>query len=266
MNGVWDTFEARLGRLMFAIAWIALGIESLVYGIPVMRLETLARSFPWPYGMTVGYVTGAIVILAGIGLMFAERAKLSATIFAMLTLLWVVAVHLPRLVPTIIHGQYWSGFAECFCAFSAAWVLSSIMPPRLITNMWDRIIDNGIPIGRICFGLALVVFGVLHFVYHDFVASFIPVWFPHRPLLATLTGLAHIAAGLAILSGILGRLGATLAGIMYLSWVVVLHIPRVVIMPKDPFEWNGVFVATMLSGAAFIVSATFIKSADGEPK
>ena len=39
MNGVWDTFEARLGRLMFAIAWVALGIESLVYGIPVMRLE-----------------------------------------------------------------------------------------------------------------------------------------------------------------------------------------------------------------------------------
>lgn len=264
MNGVWDTFEARLGRLMFAIAWVALGVESLALGIPVMRLESWAKT--WPGYMTVGYITGVIVLLAGIGLMWAERAKLSASILAVLTLLWTVGLHLTKLIPTITHGDNWSGFSECFAVFSASWVLVSIMPPRLITNLWDRILDNGIPIGRICFGLALLVFGAMHFVYHDFVASFIPAWFPYRPLLATLTGLAHIAAGLAILSGVLARLGATLAGIMYLSWVLVLHIPRVVAMPKDPFEWNGVFVAAMLSGAAFIVAATFIKSAEGEPK
>ena len=143
---------------------------------------------------------------------------------------------------------------------------SSIMPPRLITNTWDRIIDNGIPIGRICFGLALLIFGAMHFVYHDFTASFIPAWFPYREWLAIFTGAAHIAAGLAILTGVLGQLGATLAGIMYLSWVFVLHIPRVVAAPKDPFEWNGIFVASLLSGAAFFVAATFIKSAEGEPK
>ncbi|MGN6516323.1 MAG: DoxX family membrane protein [Rhizomicrobium sp.] len=264
MNGVWDTFEARLGRLMFAIAWVALGIESLVRGIPVMRLEAWDKS--WPGYMAVGYISGAVVLLAGIGLMWAERAKLSASVLAILTFLWTVGLHLTRLVPTIFHSGYWEGFAECFAVFGAAWVLVSIMPPRLITNTWDRILDNGIPIGRICFGLALLVFGAMHFIYLDFTAGFIPAWFPHRELLAEFTGAAHIAAGLAILSGVLARLGATLAGIMYLSWVLVLHIPRVVTMPKDPFEWNGAFVATMLSGAAFIVAATFIKSAEGEPK
>jgi len=264
MNGVWDTFEARLGRLIFAVAWVALGIESLVYGTPVMRLEAWGKD--WPGAMAVGYASGVIVLLAGIGLMWAERAKLSASILAVVTLLWTVGLHLTRLVPTITQGIHWSGFAECFSVFAAAWVLASIMPPRLITNAWDRIIDNGIPIGRICFGLSLLIFGAMHFVYHDFTASFIPDWFPDRSLLATLTGLAHMAAGLAILSGVLARLGATLAGIMYLSWVLVLHLPRVVAAPHDPFEWNGVFVASMLSGAAFIVAATFIKSAEGEPK
>jgi uncharacterized membrane protein len=264
MNGVWDTFEARLGRLMFAIAWVALGIESLVYGIPVMRLETWPKD--WPGAMTLGYVTGVIVILCGIGLMWAERAKLAASILAILTFLWTVGLHLTMLLPTIFHAANWEGFAECFAVFGAAWVLVSIMPPRLITNLWDRILDNGIPIGRIFFGIALLIFGAMHFIYLDFTASFIPAWFPHRELLAGLTGVAHIAAGLAILSGVLAQLGATLAGIMYLSWAVVLHLPRVVLNPKDPFEWNGLFVATMLSGAAFIVAATFIKSAEGEPK
>ncbi|HEY2032810.1 MAG TPA: DoxX family membrane protein [Rhizomicrobium sp.] len=264
MNGVWDTFEARLGRLMFALAWVALGIESLVYGIPVMRLESWDKT--WPGTMTVGYISGVIVLLAGIGLMWADRAKLSASILAIVTLLWTVGLHLTKLLPTIFHPENWEGFAECFAVFSASWVLVSIMPPRLITNMWDRILDNGIPIGRIFFGIALLVFGAMHFIYLDFTASFIPAWFPHRELLAGLTGAAHIAAGLAILSGVLAQLGATLAGIMYLSWVFVLHIPRVVATPKDPFEWNGVFVTAMLSGAAFIVAATFIKSAEGEPK
>jgi uncharacterized membrane protein len=264
MNGVWDTFEARLGRLMFAIAWVALGVESLAYGIPVMRLEAWDKT--WPGYTTVGYITGVIVILAGIGLMWAERAKLSASILAIIAFLWTAGLHLTRLVPTIIHPQHWEGFAECFAVFGAAWVLVSIMPPRLITNMWDRILDNGIPIGRIFFGIALVIFGGMHFIYLNFTASFIPPWFPHRELLAEVTGLAHIAAGLAILSGVLAQLGATLAGIMYLSWFFVLHIPRVIATPHDPFEWNGAFVALMLSGAAFIVAATFIKSADGEPK
>lgn len=264
MNGVWDTFEARLGRLMVAIAWVALGIESLVYGTPILRLETWDKT--WPGYMAVGYATGVIVILAGIGLMWAERAKLSASILAIITFLWTVGLHLPRLLPTIFHPEHWEGFAECFAVFGASWVLVSIMPPRLITNLWDRILDNGIPIGRIFFGIALLIFGAMHFVYLDFTTGFIPAWFPHRELLAEATGIAHIAAGLAILTGVLAQLGATLAGIMYLSWVFVLHMPRVVTMAKDPVEWNGIFVALMLSGAAFIVAATFIKSAEGEPK
>ena len=142
MNGVWDTFEARLGRLIFAVAWVALGVESLVYGIPVMRLEGWGKD--WPGAMTVGYISGVVVLLAGIGLMWAERAKLSASILAVLTLLWTVGLHLTRLLPTIFHPDNWEGFAQCFAVFAASWVLVSIMPPRLITNMWDRILDTNL--------------------------------------------------------------------------------------------------------------------------
>lgn len=254
---IFQSFEARLGRFTFAGAWLLLGLESLILGIPVMRLEALPKT--WPATMPLGYATGLLVALAALGLMWAERAKLSSTIFAILTLLWTLALHLPKLLPTFTHGDYWSGFSECFAVFGASWVLAAMMPPHLRINLWDRIIAAGIPYGRICFGLALLVFGAMHFVYHDFTANFIPDWIPARSFLATFTGAAHIAAGLAILSGILARLGATLAGIMYVSWVLLLHIPRVIAAPTDPFEWNGVFVALILSASAFIVAATFIK-------
>ena len=264
MNGISETFEARLGRLMFAIAWVALGIWSFVYGAPVLRLEPWAKT--WPSYAAVGYASGAVILLAGIGLMWAERAKFSASILAILTFLWASLMQLPLLLLDIGQGERWIDISEGLAAFGASWVLVSINPPRLITNLWDRILDNGIPIGRILFGIALLVFGVLHFIYHDMVTSLIPSWFPDRPLLATLTGVAHIAAGLAILSGVLGRLAATLAGIMYLSWLFFLHIPRIVLMARDPAEWNGAFLALMLSGAAFFVAATFIDVSDAGPK
>lgn len=254
---IFETFEARLGRFLFAGAWVLLGIESLVLGIPVMRLEALPKT--WAATMWLGYATGLLVLLAAIGLMWAERAKLSATIFAILTLLWTLALHLPKLLPTITHGDYWSGFAECFAVFGASWVLAAMMPPHLRINMWDRIIAHGIPLGRICFGVSLLIFGAMHFVYHDFTASFIPAWIPARSFLAYFTGAAHAAAGLAILSGVFARLGATLAGVMYASWVLLLHIPRVIAAPRDSFEWNGVFVAAILSASAFFIAATYIK-------
>ena len=128
MNGVWDTFEARLGRLMFAIAWVALGIESLVYGIPVMRLEAWGKT--WPGYTTVGYITGVIVILAGIGLMWAARAKLSASINAS-SLPSPTAMRrkasldpslrIPAIVPLSTSKRYWSSQP---CAAEACITLS----------------------------------------------------------------------------------------------------------------------------------------------
>jgi uncharacterized membrane protein YphA (DoxX/SURF4 family) len=249
--------EAHLGRTLIAAGFIALGIESLLLGIPVMRLETWSKL--WPGYAAVGYLSGAIVLAAGGALAFPRWAKTGASVLAVFVLLWLLGLHLPRFIPTIMHGDYWTGVAEALAVFALCWVFAAETAPHLRTNAWDAIVEAGVPYGRICFGLALLVFGAMHFVYHDFVASFIPAWFPIRPFLATATGVAHIAAGLAILSGVLARLGATLAGIMYASWVLVLHIPRVIAAPHDPFEWNGVFVAAILSGGAFLIASTFAK-------
>jgi uncharacterized membrane protein len=249
------TFESRFGYILFALAFIALGAESLLLGIPVMRLELWPKS--WPDAAFVGYASGAICLAGGIALLLTRWARFGAAALAALTLLWTVALHLAHLIPTILHADYWGGAAECLAAFGAAWVLMALLPPQTGTSLLNRIAALGVPYGRICFGLALVVFGAVHFIYPDFVADFIPHWIPARLFLAYATGVAHSAAGLAILSGILPRLAATLAGIMYASWVLLLHIPRALAAPHDPFEWNGVFVAAALSGGAFLVAASF---------
>jgi uncharacterized membrane protein YphA (DoxX/SURF4 family) len=86
------------------------------------------------------------------------------------------------------------------------------------------------------------------------VASWVPKWLPFPLFWAWFTGAAHCAAGVGLVTGVLGRLAGILAGIMYGTWVLIVHIPRVHATPHDAFEWNGIFVAAALSGSAFLAA------------
>ncbi|HEY1630622.1 MAG TPA: DoxX family membrane protein [Rhizomicrobium sp.] len=247
--------EYRIGRVIFALGIVALGIESLVLGIPVQRLEAYQKD--WPYYAEAGRAVGAVFVLVG-GALFVDRvAKAAAVLLALVLLGWDIGFHLIKLLPTVSVGDHWGGFAETLAVFAAAWVLAALLPPP-DSRGWKRIAAWGVPYGRICFGVALIVFGAVHFIYLDFTAKFIPDWVPYRPFFAEFTGFAHIFAGLAILTGVLGRVGAILAGVMYASWVVMLHIPRALHATEQaPFEWNAVFVASILAAGAWLVAASF---------
>ena len=100
----------------------------------------------------------------------------------------------------------------------------------------------------------------MHFLYPDAVANFIPNWIPVRLFWAYFTGVAFWAAGLAILSGVLARLASRLLATMLSSWVLILHIPRVVAAVGDRHEWNTLFLAVAQTGAAWIVAGSLERS------
>jgi hypothetical protein len=60
-------------------------------------------------------------------------------------------------------------------------------------------------ISRYCYAFCLPMLGVVHFLYPDAVANFIPKWIPAPLFWAYFTGVAFWAAGLAILSGVQAR-------------------------------------------------------------
>jgi uncharacterized membrane protein len=107
--------------------------------------------------------------------------------------------------------------------------------------------------------VTLLVFGLSHFLYIDFTAGMIPSWIPWRVSWAWFTGGAHIAAGLSILTAVQARLGSKMLAVMMSSFVVLVHIPRIMAAPGTIAEWRLGSCAILLAGAAWIVAAALAR-------
>src|SRR5262249_14831388 len=94
--------------------------------------------------------------------------------------------------------------------------------------------------------------GVVHFLYPAAVADFIPAWIPARLFWAYFTACAFVAAGFAVLSGVVFRTATVLLAVMFTAWLVVLHVPRLLAALGDHHEWPTVFIGMAFTGAAWI--------------
>jgi uncharacterized membrane protein len=236
---------------LIGLAVIALGVQSLWLKIYVGRLQPVPDWVPGKDAITV--LTGIFLIAVGLCILSGRWARLAATALAAMLLLWGVVLYLPLV---FTRPGAWLGTFETFALFGGTWLLAAVLPVNGKRYAWDGIVDRGVTLGRLCFGVSLPVFGIAHFVYPSIVVSWVPAWIPFPVFWAYFTGAAHVAAGVSIVSNVMSRLAASLAAIMYGSWVLIVHIPRVAAATHDAFEWNGIFVATALCASALLVTGT----------
>jgi len=114
----------------------------------------------------------------------------------------------------------------------------------------DRIISPG----RIFIAISLVVFAIQHFLYANFVATLVPAWIPGRLFWAYFVGVAFVAAAIGAVVPKMTRPAGILLGILFLLFVVTLHIPRIAAHPRDGNEWTSGFVALAMCGGAWILA------------
>jgi len=118
-------------------------------------------------------------------------------------------------------------------------------------------IQKLVPVGRIFFGIALIVFGVQHFVHGNFVTRVIlswPAWIPGRLFWVYLVGAWLVATGVAIVSGTAARTAALLLGGLALLSFLLLSLP----LAAREMAWGGMWTSALkaltLSGGAFVVA------------
>jgi uncharacterized membrane protein len=132
--------------------------------------------------------------------------------------------------------------------------------------------DGFIYLGRYCLGIFMILAGIQHFIYADFVATLVPTWIPGHYFWTYFAGIALIAGGAGLILPQPARLAATLTGLMIFLWLVLLHIPRAMAAagPQIRNEWTAVFEALSFSGIAFVLAASLrnvnrVASARREP-
>ncbi|HSJ13945.1 MAG TPA: hypothetical protein VK939_05995 [Longimicrobiales bacterium] len=257
MNG--NTFSMA-GRMTFALAITGFGMLCVAYGDFVSSLQPVPASMPAYRALAIA--TGLLLLGAGLVILVDRGTGPAARLLIIVFISWIVLLHVPSafLQPRLLRSPWWIRTFETL-AFTGAAVILAARASRPVPARWLRA-------GRIAYGAALPVFGTLHLIYPASTAGLIPPWYPLPMFWAYFTGIAQIAGGIAIAANVFPRLAPALAGVMYGSWALTLHVPRTWCQAFVPCEFmpevvglqgsrpglTSLFVAVGMCGAAWIVA------------
>lgn len=249
---------ATLGRSFFGLATVASGALQLAIGGFVRLVPTPA----WlPAPRVLALLIGLVLIVLGLAILTGRMARTAATvlggmILVMVALLVPFTFFNPDIDRPLLRGFMYTNPLKSLALAGGAAMIAGRWPDRMrgLTGLgigrWERL-------GPWLLAVFLVVCGLQHFAYRQFVDTLVPAWIPPSQRFWTLfTGTALIAGGIGTRVPRVSRLAAGLSGLMIFLWVLLLHIPRAFGGPGHANETAGVFEALALSGVALLVAAT----------
>ena len=244
-----------LARLFFAVAMIAVGLTGILGGgfAPIWR--PVPQTFP--ARELLAYFSTLVSLIAGVGLLMKRTVAPSALVLFLIFAVWTILFKGPFVIQApMVEGTYQS-IGENLTWVAAAWLLyiqSANSAPK-----WNFSWLSG-PAGQraanIAYGLALVAFGFSHFVYLDLTAPLVPKWLQTPVFWAYFTGSIYLLSGIAILSVIAARFGATLAAINITLITLLVWGPMVLTGDFTPMHWQETVVSTVIMVSSWVVAAS----------
>jgi uncharacterized membrane protein len=163
--------------------------------------------------------------------------------------LFVVLLHVPRIIGKSSDGNEWTSGFVALAMCGGAWILACAAPLEEREKA-----DPFLKLGKYFFALALVAFGIQHFVYARFAAGLGPPWYLGRPIWACFFGTVLVGAGAAILLGKKAQLAAMLLAMILFLLFLLLYVPRIIGQLHNPNPWTSGFEILALCGCALVLA------------
>ena len=242
-----------LGRIAFAAAMIWLGVLGLLRHDFAPVWEPVAKGVRGREVLV--YLTALVSLGSGVGLLWEKTAGLAAKVLLVALVVWMFAFPFRDVVQAPMAVGSYFGCADCAVMIAAAWVLYA-----RFAGEWDRrrmgFVSGagGVRVGRVLFGLALLLYGLAHLVYVSLTTVLIPAWIPWHTGWAYATGVAFLAASLAVLTGVSARLAAGLAALQIGVFTVVVWVPIVARGGASAFQRSEMVLSAVLTAGAWVVA------------
>ena len=233
-----------------------------VYGLGVMAIAMVCLAWgrfdpgqPVPTAVpdraALAYAAAVFMLVAGAAVEWRRTAAWAAAL---------LCAYYALIVVVLMNGRVALAHYAEYGAYDSAAEQLAIAAAALIVFAANARIDAALAarltrLGQLAFGVCALVFGGAHFAYMNLTVPLVPKWLPPSQVFwAYATGLGHIAAGVAILTGVRARLAAILLTAMYASFTPLVHLPMLLADPTSFLNWTENALNLALTGAAWVVA------------
>lgn len=246
--------NASVAHAVFAATLIAIGILGLVKGGFALIWVGVPKSL---LAREAAYVCAVISLAGGIGLLGRRTAAIAARV-SLVFLILVVLINGRTILPAPAVLGAWYGAAQTAVLVAGAWVLYVwFATDRDRGWLGFATGDPGVRIARIIYGLTVIFFGVSHFVYLNLTTPLVPHWLPAHVFWAYFFGATYIAAGMAVIIGVLARLAAALSAVQMGLFTLLVWVPVVLAGHVSAGDWSEFVISWTLTAGGWMVADSY---------
>lgn len=250
-----DGEVATVERTTIAIGWRVYGLGVMALGMVCLAWGNFDLGQPVPKDFpgreALAYAAAVFMVVAGAAV---EWRRTTAWGAAALTAYYAL------IVVVLMNGRVLLAHYAEFGSYSGLAEQLAIAAGGLIVYAANAKIDGALAarltrLGQLVFGVCALLWGGAHFFYMNLTAPLVPKWLPPtQEFWAYATGLGHIAAGVAILTGVQARLAAILLTAMFASFTPLVHLPTLLADPSRYVNWTENALNLVLIGVAWVVA------------